>query len=84
MTILQIAQGHGPSLDGLTRDEAVRQLTVADAEFLVKFPQCVPYHQPAWQELEANDGDTAPWGHEWYQVVDGVLQMHSSDYDSSD
>jgi len=85
MTILQIPQGYARNLSGRSKVKTLEEFAQRDVEFLFNFPSCVPYHRPAWLELEVPDDKTAPWGHEWYQVLpDGTLQMHSADYDSSD
>lgn len=85
MRILETAQGHGDSLEGLRLEAAVQRLTVADAEFLVQHPKCVPYFHPLWHEVEAHDSQTAPWGCIWWVVgQDGVLHWHSENCDSSD
>ena len=85
MTIIQIPQGYWNSLDGVPKEQALGAFVKHDAEFLLRHPQCAPYHRPSWVEMDVPDHRTAPWGHEWYQVMgDGLLKMHSADYDSSD
>ena len=85
MIILQIPQGYASGMEGQPKLQVLALFAARDAEFLLQHPQCLPYHRPAWLELDVPDDKTAPWGHEWYQVLpDGTLQMHSADYDSSD
>jgi hypothetical protein len=85
MTIIQIPQGYWNDLSGTSQAEALEAFVKADAEFLQRHPQCAKYHRPSWVVLEdVPEHKTAPWGHEWYAVVNDSLQMHSADYDSSD
>jgi hypothetical protein len=84
MTILEIEQGHYGDLTGMTRDEAV-VMFAGDAEaFLEKHPSARRYHRTCWVELKVADTRTAPWGYVWYVIdADGLLKMHSAQYDSS-
>jgi hypothetical protein len=85
MTVLELKQGYYRDLSGMTLADALVMMAEDDAAFLAKHPQCNPYHQPCWRQWDVGETETAPWGHEWYQVgADGILQRHSAHYDSSD
>lgn len=85
MIVLELAQGHyGRIPEGSLKERVIRNLESADRTFLTNNPQCAPYHRPSWRLVTVPDHMTAPWGHEWYQVLDdGRLTMHSAQYDSS-
>jgi hypothetical protein len=85
MTILELPQGHYADLSGMSLGMVLVMFDKNDADFLAKYPQCIPYHRPLWRKRDVADTATAPWGHEWYQVgADGRLTRHSAHYDSSD
>jgi hypothetical protein len=85
MTILQLPQGYYGDLSGQSLGDTLQGFARDDAAFLLKYPQCRPYHRPFWHTRDVDDTQTAPWGHEWYAVgADGILQRHSAHYDSSD
>jgi hypothetical protein len=68
----------------MSRAEAIAMFTHDAAAFLVKHPQCAPFHRPCWVERDVPADQTAPWGCEWYEVeADGRLRMHSFEYDST-
>lgn len=85
MTVVELEQGHYRDLTGTPKDDAL-VMFARDAEaFLEKHPDCRKYHRPCWRERDVPDQQTAPWGHEWYEVTaEGTLQWHSAFYDSSD
>jgi hypothetical protein len=85
MMILELPQGYYHDLSGESLVAVLQMFDQDDAAFLLKYPQCRPYHRPFWHKRDVEDTQTAPWGHEWYQVgADGILQRHSAHYDSSD
>jgi hypothetical protein len=85
MTVLELPQGYYGDLSAMPLDDALAMFSHDDAAFLLKYPQCRPYHRPFWHKRDVADTQTAPFGHEWYEVgADGILQRHSAHYDSSD
>lgn len=82
MTILELAQGHFSDLTGMTWADAVQMFRQQDEAFRAKYPATAYHYQP-WHEREVQNGATAPWGFEWYIEQDGLLRLHSANYDSS-